>query len=149
MARIYSHRKGKSHSMRPPSKRFPPWVNYSVDEVEALIVKLSKDEISPSQIGIRLRDEYNIPLVKPVIGKSIRKVLEENNLNSQIPEDLAGLLTRAKKLQDHLKTNKGDRKNVRSLELLESKIHRLHKYYKGIGRLPSNWKYSNVVAQLA
>ncbi|MFQ5941124.1 MAG: 30S ribosomal protein S15, partial [Nitrososphaerales archaeon] len=51
-------------------------------------------------------------------------------------------------LQKHLKTHPGDRTNVRSLELLEAKIHRLQKYYKKKGRLPLRWKYSAMIAKL-
>ena len=149
LARIHSHRKGKSHSTRPTSKRAPSWVTHSPEEVEALIVKLAKSGLKPSEIGIRLRDEYGIPLVKPVLSKSITDVLRENNLLGELPEDLERLLTRAKRLQEHLAVHRSDRKNVRSLELLEAKIHRLSKYYKRIGRLPQEWKYSAVVAQLA
>ncbi len=149
MARIHSHRKGKSQSTRPTSKRAPSWVTHSPEEVEALIVKLAKSGLRPSEIGIRLRDEYGIPLVKPILGKSITDVLKEHNLLGDLPEDLERLLARAKRLQEHLSVHRGDRKNVRSLELIEAKIHRLAKYYRRIGRLPPDWKYSAVVAQLA
>jgi small subunit ribosomal protein S15 len=149
LARIHSHRKGKSHSTRPTSKRAPSWVTHSPEEVEALIVKLAKSGLKPSEIGIRLRDEYSIPIVKPILGKSLSDVLKENKLLGDLPEDLERLLARARRLQEHLAVHKSDRKNVRSLELLEAKIHRLAKYYKRIGRLNPDWKYSTVVAQLA
>ena len=141
-------RRGKSHSIRPTSKRVPSWVTYSPDEVITLIVKMAKEGLTPSEIGLRLRDEYGIPLVKPLLGKGILQVLEENNLKPKLPEDLDRLLQKAKRLQAQLKVHKSDRKNVRSLELLEAKIHRLSKYYKRIGWLPPTWKYSTVVAQL-
>ena len=114
-----------------------------------MIVKLAKSGLRPSEIGVRLRDEYSIPLVKPILGKSLTDVLKENKLLGDLPEDLERLLARARRLQEHLAIHKGDRKNVRSLELLEAKIHRLSKYYKRIGRLNPDWKYSTVVAQLA
>ena len=56
--------------------------------------------------------------------------LSVNKIKQEIPEDLDALVKRAVSLQSHLKVNKGDRKNVRSLELLEAKVHRLSKYYK-------------------
>jgi small subunit ribosomal protein S15 len=127
----------------------PSWLTYSPDEITTLIVKLAKDGFNPSQIGLELRNEYNIPLVKPILGMSIRNVLEENGIKQSMPEDLDALLNSAKRLKDHLKRNKGDRKNVRSLELLEAKIHRLSKYYKRKGLLQKSWKYSAVIAQLA
>ena len=149
MARIHSHRRGKAHSTRPTSKRVPSWLTYSPDEITTLIVKLAKEEMTPSQIGIRLRDEYNIPLVEPILGKSIVEVLAENELTPKLPEELERIISRARKIQAHLKAHKADRKNVRSLELLEAKVHRLSKYYKRVGVLPPTWKYSTVVAQLA
>ncbi len=134
--------------MRPTSKRAPTWSTYSPDEIVTLIVKMAKDGVTPSEIGVRLRDEYSIPLVKPVLGKSVLEVIEEHGLRSSIPEDLDRLMKKARKLQEHLKTHKSDRKNVRSLELIEAKIHRLSKHYKSEGLLPRDWKYSTVVAQL-
>lgn len=96
-----------------------------------------------------MRDEYAIPLVKPITGKSISELLKENKLTPQIPEDLQNLLDRAQRVQSHLTTFKADRRNVRSLELIEAKIYRLSKHYKKIGLLPSTFKYTAVVAQLA
>jgi ribosomal protein S15P/S13E len=34
------------------------------------------------------------------------------------------------------------------VELIESKIHRLSKYYKREDKIPKNWKYAAVIAQL-
>lgn len=149
MARMHSHRRGKSHSIRPPSRRVPPWVTYSPDELTAFIVKFAKDGLTPSQIGVRLRDEFGVPLVQPIAGKSISQVLAGHGVKSSAPEDLERLLKRAQSLQAHLRAHPADHKNVRSLELLEAKIHRLSKYYKREGRLPQAWKYSAVIAQLA
>lgn len=149
MARIHSHRHGKSHSTRPTSKRAPSWLTYSPDEVVALTVKLGKEGLTPSQIGMRLRDEYAIPLVKPITGKSIGELLRENKVAPTIPEDLQNLVERARRVQAHLAMYKSDRRNVRSLELIEAKIYRLSKHYKKMGILPSSFKYTAVVAQLA
>ena len=148
MARIHSPSKGKSQSLRPVSKRAPSWLTYSSDEIITTIVKMAKDDLSSSEIGTQLRDEYSIPLVKPILTKSISAVLKENNLEPEIPEDLNNLLKKAKRLQIHLKNHNNDRLNVRSLEILEAKIHRLAKYYKSKEKLPMDWKYSTVVAQL-
>src|SRR5438128_11000181 len=64
LARIHSHRHGKSHQTRPTSKRPPSWLTYSADEIVSLVIKLAKDGRTPGQIGVILRDEYGIPLVK-------------------------------------------------------------------------------------
>jgi small subunit ribosomal protein S15 len=148
LARIHSHRHGKSHQTRPTSKRPPSWLTYSADEVAALTIKMGKEGLNSSQIGVRLRDDYAIPLVKPITGKSITELLRENKLAPAIPEDLQNLLERAKRVQSHLSLFKSDRRNVRSLELIEAKIYRLSKHYKKVGLLPNDFKYAAVVAQL-
>jgi small subunit ribosomal protein S15 len=149
LARIHSHRHGKSHSTRPSSKRSPSWVNYSQDEIIAQVGKLSKEGLSPSLIGMRLRDDFGIPLVKTFLGKSIKEIVIEDKTKKPVPEDLSNLVQRAARLKAHLENAHADRKNVRSLELLEAKIHRLSNYYKRQNELPLNWKYSAAVAQLA
>jgi small subunit ribosomal protein S15 len=68
--------------------------------------------------------------------------LESNNIKSEIPEDLRNLIRTALSLKKHLDTNIKDLKNKRNLELTESKIRRLTKYYHSKGRLPREWKYS-------
>ena len=149
MARIHSHRHGKSQSTRPSSKQAPAWVNRSQDEIVAGIAKLAKEGLGPSQIGLRLRDEYGVPSIKTFLGKSMTETLADNKSGQQVPEDLHRLVQRAAKLKDHLSKHHADRKNVRSLELLEAKIHRLSSYYKLNKLLPSDWKYSVAIAQLA
>jgi len=148
MARIHTHTHGKSHSIRPTSKSAPSWLNQSKDQISSIVVKLSKDGLSPSEIGLKLRDEHGIPLVKPVVGKSMIELLAENNIKPEMPEDLDKLVNKALGLQKHLKIHNSDHRNVRSLELVEAKIHRLSKYYKSIGRIPKRWKYAAVIAQL-
>jgi len=148
MGRLHTHNHGKSHSNRPIILKKPSWISQSPKDVEELIIKYGKEGLTPSQIGIKLRDQYSIPLAKPIISKSIVEVLNENDLKQDIPEDLNNIVLKAIGLQKHLKVNKGDSRNVRSLELVEAKVHRLSSYYKRIGRIPKNWKYKSVVAQL-
>jgi small subunit ribosomal protein S15 len=76
------------------------------------------------------------------------QVLDENKVGPELPEDLNNIVNKAVGLQKHLKSNKSDSRNVRALELIEAKVHRLSVYYKKIGRIPKNWKYKSVVAQL-
>lgn len=145
---MHTHRHGKSHSIRPATQRAPSWISQSPQDVEELVIKYAKEGLTPSQIGIKLRDQYSIPMVKPITKKTIGQILVENNLKPDMPEDLENIVKKAVGLQKHLKANKGDRRNVRSLELIEAKVHRLSTYYKKIGQIPKNWKYKSVVAQL-
>jgi small subunit ribosomal protein S15 len=117
-------------------------------DVSSLVVSLSKEGLSPSEIGLNLRDLHAIPLVKRITGKTVTQMLLENNIKKDMPEDLEHLVQKAVGLDKHLRNHNTDRRNVRSLELIEAKIHRLSKYYKRTGKLSSNWKYSAVIAQL-
>ena len=148
MARIHAHTRGKSHSSRPASPSAPSWIKMTPGEVSSLVVSLTKEGLSPSEVGLNLRDLHAIPLVKPIVGKTITQILSENNIKKDMPEDLERLVQKAVGLQRHLRNHNTDRRNVRSLELIEAKIHRLSRYYKRTGKLASNWKYSAVIAQL-
>ena len=55
---------------------------------------------------------------------------------------------KAVNLQKHLKDNKSDNRNRRSLELIEAKVHRISTHYKKEGKIPETWKYKSVVAKL-
>jgi small subunit ribosomal protein S15 len=99
-------------------------------------------------IGTRMRDEYGIPLVKYITDKTITEIRRENGFKDEMPEDLHQLVQKALALQKHLRSHNTDHRNVRSLELIEAKIHRLSKYYKRKEKIPNNWKYASVIAQL-
>ena len=148
MGRMHTHNHGKAHSIRPIELKKPDWIKMESKEIEELIVKYAKDGMTSSMIGIKLRDQHAIPLVKPILNKTISDVLKENDLVPEIPEDLNNIVLRAVNLQKHLKENKSDNRNVRSLELIEAKVHRLSTHYKNKGIIPKKWKYKSVVAQL-
>ena len=148
MARMHIRRKGKSHSKRPPILKRPEWVKLTPEEIEQIVIRLAKEGKWPSEIGMILRDEYGIPTFKQVMGKKLVKFLEEKGIKYELPEDLARLIEKAKRLMNHLKVHKKDYKNKHALELIEAKIHNLAKYYKRVGRLPPDWSYKTVVAKI-
>jgi small subunit ribosomal protein S15 len=138
--------KGKSHSIRPVSRRPPSWCRYQPEEVEAFVIKLAKDGHSLSKIGTILRDQYAIPLVKPITGKSISDILESAGLAPSMPEDLADLIKKAQSLAVHMEKNKKDLHNKRSMQVIEARIYKLSRYYKRKGVLPPKWKYEAKIA---
>ena len=148
MARRYSGKKGKSGSKSPVEKKSPIWVRYKPKEIEMLIVKLAKEGQTSSEIGIHLRDSYGVPSVKDITGKSITKIMSEKNLLPKLPEDLMNLMRRALKLRDHLEENHGDTTAKRGLEITESKVRRLVKYYQENEKIPADWKYNPKEAKL-
>lgn len=142
MARRYSGKHGKAGSKKPPKEKATPWLNYSPEEIEQLVIKIAKTGKHPSQIGMALRDSYGIPDVEKATGKKITKMLAEHKLLQELPEDLLYLLKKQIYLQKHLAINKKDMPVKRGLMITKSKIKRLVDYYKKTGKLPKNWTYS-------
>lgn len=141
MARMYSRKKGKSGSTKPVKKTKSSWVIHSPEETEQLVLKLAKAEYSQSKIGLLLRDAYGIPDVKIITNKKIAQILSENKLAKKLPEDISFLIKKAINLNKHLTANKKDMPGKRGLQLTESKIRRLTKYYKKKGKIPEEWNY--------
>jgi small subunit ribosomal protein S15 len=133
--------KGGSRSTRPVSKRPPNWIIYQPDEVKALIINMAREGRTQSEIGMILRDEHGVPLVKTFLGMGIREVLEEAGVASEIPEDLYNLMVRANGLRRHVERNPKDYSNKRGLQRTESLIYRLTRFYKKKGILSEDWNY--------
>ena len=138
---MYSRRKGKSGSTRPSRQKSSEWMVRSSKDVEELVVKYSKKGLTPSQVGLLLRDQYGIPDIKLAAGKGVTQIMKENELGLKIPADLADLVLCAKNLALHLNAHKHDMDAKRGLQLAESKLRRLAKYYKRNGVIPAGWKY--------
>lgn len=148
MARLYSHKRGRSGSTRPLSKKPPSWCKYDAEEVEALVAKLAREGNNASSIGVILRDKYGIPLVRPIVGKTVQGILKSSDVAPKIPEDLETLMKKAERARRHLDKNRADSIAKRSLTLIESKIYRLTKYYKEEGILPRQWEYKLMAASV-
>ncbi len=140
--------KGKSHSIRPVSRRPPSWCKYQPEEVESFVIKLAKEGHSSSSIGTILRDQYAIPLVKPIVGKSISDILKSANLAPAMPEDLANMMKKAQALAVHMEKNKKDLHNKRNMQVIEAQIHKLSRYYKREGKIAKNFKYVAKIASV-
>jgi small subunit ribosomal protein S15 len=147
MAKMHSKKKGKSRSKRPLRTSPPSWSEYSREEVEDLVLRYRKEEYSPSTIGVILRDQHGIPSVKLATGKKVTKILAERNEAPPLPEDLMNLMKQAVNLRKHLEEHPKDKHSRRGLQLCESKIRRLTKYYRG-RKLPADWRYDPERAEL-
>ena len=145
---MYSRKKGKSGSKKPVKRTKKVWLRYSDKEVEQLIIKLSKQGNTQSKIGIILRDTYGVPDVRRVLNKRIGDIMEENKLKPQLPEDLIALIKKELNILKHMESNKKDMPAKRGLQLTESKIKRLVKYYKKEGILDKGWVYNRDKAKL-
>lgn len=142
MARIYSHKKGKAGSTRPVRTGIQPWVRYAPDEITKIILKLQKEGFGSSKIGLILRDQYGVPSVKLLTGKSLNALLKENGSASQYPEDIFNLMRKAVRIRKHLISRAKDEHSLHGLHNTEMKILRLVKYYRRTGALPEAWQYN-------
>lgn len=142
MARIYSRKKGKSGSSKPLQQKEQSWLRYKGKEVEMLVAKLSKEGLKPSQIGVHLRDSYGIPDVRLVTGKKLTAILAEKNLQQRFPEDILSLMRKRVDILKHSLENKKDETAKRGMEITDSKIRRLVKYYKATGKISKDWNYN-------
>lgn len=148
MARMYSRKRGKSGSKKPVKKTKPVWLRYGSKETEQLVIKLGKAGKTASEIGIILRDSYGIPSVRAITKKKVTQILEKNQLLQKLPYDLLALIEKEVAIMKHLDANKKDMTAKRGLTLTDSKIRRLVKYYKRVGKIQKDWLYDKKNAKL-
>jgi small subunit ribosomal protein S13e len=140
------YRKGISSSALPYRRTPPSWLKTSSEEVIDQICKLAKKGLTPSQIGVQLRDSQGIAQVRFVTGTKILRILRTNGLAPEIPEDLYFLIKKAVSVRKHLEKFRKDKDSKFRLILIESRVHRLARYYKTAGQLPPTWKYESSTA---
>ena len=148
MARMHARRRGQSGSVRPYRKEAPEWSNTDAAAIEKIILDMKKEGASNSRIGLTLRDMHGVPDVKLVLGKRIGELVAEKGMAPALPEDLRDLIVKALGLRKHLGANKNDLHNKRQLQLTESKVRRLVKYYVKSGKLPKDWTYKPETAEI-
>merc|ERR1711881_615692 len=127
---------GISGSALPFRRKSPAWATMAPSNVSEMIVKNAKKGLTPSQIGVLMRDVYGIPQVRFLTGKKILRILKKRGCAPTIPEDLYHLIKKAVAMRMHL-----DRNCKFRLILTESRIHRLTRYYKKTGQVAPTWKY--------
>jgi len=123
-------------------------VDVGSDEVEQIIINLWKQDKSSSEIGMILRDRHGIPDATLVTNKKIMQTVKDQDLAPNVPEGMRNLIVKALRLRTHLSSNKKDVHNKRALQLTESKIRRLVKYYRKTGVLPRDWTYRPDAAEM-
>ena len=107
-----------------------------------MILKYSSEGKSTSEIGIILRDQHAVPDVKLATGERISAIIARNGMNPSYPEDMMNLMRQAQRIIDHLESgNRKDIHNRRQLELTESRLRRLARYYRDSGKIPEDWTY--------
>lgn len=145
----------------------------NAEDVKEQIKKLGKKGLTPSKIGalntfkvmfiienlmftlfflfvyttgIILRDSHGVAQVRFVNGNKILRIMKAVGLKPDIPEDLYHMIKKAVAIRKHLERNRKDKDGKFRLILVESRIHRLARYYKTKSVLPPNWKYESSTA---
>eukprot|EP01115_Flamella_aegyptia_P002275 TRINITY_DN136295_c0_g1_i1.p1 TRINITY_DN136295_c0_g1~~TRINITY_DN136295_c0_g1_i1.p1 ORF type:complete len:152 (-),score=33.97 TRINITY_DN136295_c0_g1_i1:87-542(-) len=143
MGRMHSSGKGISKSALPYNRNPPSWFRSTPEEVMQTICKLARKGCTPSQIGVILRDSHGVAQVSAVTGSKVLRILKANGLAPKIPEDLLNLVKKAVAVRKHLTKFRKDKDSKFRLILIESRVHRLARYYKRTKQIPANWKYSS------
>lgn len=73
---VLFRRKGMSSSALPYKRSPPSWLKITTAEVEDHICKLAKKGLTPSQIGVILRDSHGIAQVNSVTGSKVLRILK-------------------------------------------------------------------------
>jgi len=146
MGRMHNPGKGISQSALPYRRSVPTWLKLTPDEVKDQIYKLARKGLRPSQIGVILRDSHGVAQVRWVTGNKILRILKAKGLAPEIPEDLYHLIKKAVAIRKHMERNRKDKDSKFRLILVESRIHRLARYYKTHRFLPPTWKYESATA---
>ena len=132
---MHTRRRGSSDSDRPVADDPPEWSDVEPDDIEERVVELAEEGLSPSEIGITLRDEgvagTPVPDVSLATGKKVTEILAAADADPEIPADLQNLMAKAVRLDEHLQENPTDYQNKRALQNTEAKIRRLVEYYRG------------------
>lgn len=138
--------KGISSSAIPYSRNAPAWFKTSPEAIVEQIIKYARKGLTPSQIGVLLRDAHGVTQTRFITGNKIMRILKSNGLAPEIPEDLYYLIKKAVSVRKHLERNRKDKDAKFRLILIESRIHRLARYYRTVSVLPPNWKYESATA---
>ena len=78
MGRMHAPGKGISSSALPYRRAPPSWLKTTPEDVVEHITKLARKGLTPSQIGVTLRDSHGIPQVRFVTGNKILRILKSN-----------------------------------------------------------------------
>merc|ERR1712129_496115 len=121
---------GISSSAIPYRRRPPTWLKMKTEDICDHICKLAKKGSEVSN----------------VTGSKILRILKTNGLAPELPEDLYCLIKKAVSIRKHLDKNRKDKDSKFRLILVESRIHRLARYYKRVKALPATFKYVSATA---
>ena len=86
-------------------------------------------------LGVRVATAPRLTVVAPRTSRTPIRA----GLAPSLPEDLYHLIKKAVSVRKHLERNRNDKDSKFRLILIESRIHRIARYYKTARQLPPNW----------
>ena len=81
MGRMHTPGKGMSGSALPYKRSAPSWLKVTPTEVTEMITKMAKKGMTPSQIGVALRDNHGIAQVSSVTNSKVLRILRGQGLS--------------------------------------------------------------------
>ena len=91
----------------------PNWIKLKPKEVESLVLEISKENPSPSHIGLILRDKHGIPKTKTITGKKILAILEENKIKAKSEKEF--IQEKLNRIKKHFGKHKKDYTSSKAL----------------------------------
>jgi small subunit ribosomal protein S13e len=126
---------GISGSALPFRRKAPAWATMAPSNVIEMIVKNAKKGLTPSQIGVLMRDVYGTPHVRFLTGKKILRILKKRGAAPSLPEDLYHLIKKAVAMRKHLNKNRKDTDCKLRFKCFLIATAFLIKWYKSSGKL--------------
>ena len=71
------------------------------------------------------------------------RILKVSGVAPSLPEDLYHLIKKAVNISKHIEKFRADKDGKFRLILVESRIHRLARYYRNVKALPPTWRYQS------
>ena len=143
MGRMHNNGKGISRRTLPYSRAAPAWTKMEARQVKETIFGMARKGFFPSQIGLVLRDSHAVAQTRSITGAKVLRILKAGGLGPRLPEDLYHLIKKAVTIRKHLTVFRKDKDAKFRLILVESRIHRLARYYRSKRQLPPNWRYDS------
>ena len=99
MGRMFGPAKGMSSTTLPYKRRAPSWIKLKPEDLSEQFCKLAKKGMTPSSIGVTLRDSFGVAQVEMFTTIKFLRILKKKGLAPSIPEDLYFLVENGVSMQ--------------------------------------------------
>ena len=99
MGRMYGPGKSMSSATLPYKRRAPSWFKLKPEDLSEQFCKLAMKGMTPSSIGVTLRDSFDVAQVEMFTTFKFLRILKKKGLAPSIPEDLFYLVKKGVSMQ--------------------------------------------------